>query len=250
MSQIFTDYTADAATKGRQSESKTEWLKPELGENLFRILPPLKGMAEPWVTVHQHFHKTNGKIFVFNCPTRMANQRCPTCEQKTRLEKAGDTASLKKAEECKVSTRNFAFAIDRENPDAGIRVFGFGATIKERFRNFRDKQKKDFTDLKEGFDVLIDKSGEGLNTKYQVDTASQCPVVEEGSMKAFNKWAGELPSLTDFMKVMEFDDIVNKAALVLGVTPPQQANQLAAAAETVEDDIGDVDSDEDDNIPF
>lgn len=247
MSQIFTEYTEDAATKGRQSESKTEWLKTEQGENFFRIMPPLQGMSEPWVTVFQHFHKLpNGKIFVFNCPQRMLNKPCPTCMKKSKLEGATDAASIKEMENCKVSSRNIAFAIDRDNPEAGIRAFGFGATIKDRLRYFRDKLKKDFTNLQTGFDVVIDKTGEGLGTKYQVDTGAQGPVVESGSMKAFNRWAEDLPDLRDFQKVLEFDEIVNKASHLLGATPAP--NQLMESTETVEDSIATVDANDD--IPF
>ena len=148
MSQLeqFGTYTQEAASKARSEEATAGWLKMAGGTNVVRILPPKAGMREPWISIHQHFIKTpGGGQIVFNCPRRMSNERCPACEKADRLKAAGDAASEKEAKDYNPSQRNICFAVDRDNPDNGVQMFPFGATIKKRLRHFREKLKKDFT---------------------------------------------------------------------------------------------------------
>lgn len=238
----FGKYTPEAAAKGRQEEATTGWLKLKPGTNVIRILPPLAGMMEPWVTIYQHFIKVpGGKQVVFNCPRRMENKPCPACDKADRLKATGNPVDEKAARDYFASQRNIAFAIDRDNEDQGIQLWPFGATIKKRLRHFTEKLKKDFTDLDQGFDVVIEKMGTGMDTEYQCDLSAQSPIVSD--MAVLEKWVAELPNLKDFSKVLPYDTIIEKFATAGGNNVGAQSRALSASksSASVQDDETEVD---------
>lgn len=242
MSQLeqFGSYTKEAASKARAEESTAGWMKLKQGTNIVRILPPVKGNPEPWVTIYQHFIKIPGaKQVVFNCPRRMENKRCPACEKGDRLKATGNPADEKAARDFWASQRLIAFAIDRDEMDKGIQLFPFGATIKNRLRHFREKLGKDFTDLNNGFDIVIERMGQGLSTEYQTDLGEQCPVV--GDMSKLEAWAQELPDLNSFAKVLDYQTIVEKFATAGGVAGGSQQSLPSSSSGSVQDDENEVD---------
>lgn len=248
MSQLeqFGTYTKEAAAKGQQSEATTGWLKMQNGTNIVRLLPPLKGMDEPWITIFQHFIKVpGGSQIVFNCPRRMENLPCPACEKGDRLKQAGDAASEKMAKEFWSSQRNIAFALNRDDPDAGVQMFPFGTTIKKRLRHFVMKLGKNYTDFKDGFDIVIERTGQGLDTEYQSDLGEQCAITD--SKKQLEDWVTELPDLNSFAKVLSYDEIMQKFAAVSGQPSPARK---AVTSATVDADLGETAADDDDGDAF
>lgn len=246
----FTEYTEENAAKGRAEDANAGWMKTQPGTNVVRILPPLKGMTEPWITIYQHFIKVpGGSQVVFNCPRRMANQACPACEKADRLKAAGDAASEKSAQDYWPAQRNIAFAIDRDDPEKGAQLFPFGATIKKRLRHFREKLKNNYTDFKTGSDIVIEKSGQGMKTEYQCDLGGQCAITD--SKKQLEEWVSDLPNLNDFAKVMDYDAIMQKFSATAGEGAPPQQRQVGGSTKTssIDDDAGSVD-DEDDGDAF
>lgn len=241
MSQLekFGSYTKEDAAKGRKEESSSSWYKLKSGTNIVRMLPPMIGMPEPWVSIYQHFIKVpGGKQVVFNCPRRMENKACPACEKADRLKATGNPADDKAASEFFASARNIAFVIDREDPDSGIQLMAFGATIKKRLRHFREKLGKDFTNFDSGFDLVIERMGEGLNTEYQTDLGEQGPVFDD--MGKFGEWVEALPDLKNFAKVLPYDTIMEKFQAAGGSVP--QNRQIASGSSSVQDDQSSVDS--------
>jgi len=247
MSQLekFTTYTPEAARKARSEEQGAGWLKLKPGTNIVRLLPPMVGMDEPWITIHQHFIKApGGSQIVFNCPRRMENKRCPACEKADKLKASGNPADEKLSKEFWAAQRNIAFAIDRDEMDKGVQMFAFGATIKTRLRHFREKLNKNYTDFRNGFDIVIERVGQGLSTEYQADLGEQCPITQD--MKKLEEWVADLPDLKSFAKVLDYDAIVEKFAAVSGAAAPPSVTtkrpSLRAASTTVEDaddDAGD-----------
>jgi len=243
MSQLekFGSYTKEAAAKGRQEESTTGWLKLKPGTNIVRIMPPLVGMSEPWITIFQHFIKVpGGSQVVFNCPRRMSNERCPACEKADRLKATGNPVDEKAARDYYASARNIAFAINRDDPDSGIQLMPFGTTVKKRLRHFREKLGKNYPDLHNGFDIVIERMGEGMNTEYQCDLGEEGPVLAD--MEKFETWVGELPELNNFSKVLPYDTIVEKFATAGGGGVPTNQALSGGSSSSVQDEASDVDS--------
>lgn len=245
MSQLerFGKYSKEAATKARQEEASTGWRKWKDGTNIVRVLPPLLGMEEPWVKIYQHFIKIPGAPapLVFNCPRRMKNAPCPSCEKGDRLKASGNPVDEKAARDWYAGERNIGYVIDRDDPDSGVQLQPFGSTIKKRLRHFREKLGKDYTDLENGYDIVVEKMGSGMDTEYQTDLGEQGPVLAD--MKQFEKWVEELPELTSFTKVLDYDTLVEKfgkaagGGVSVGATRPRAIK----AAPSAQDDANDLD---------
>lgn len=234
----FGSYTKDAAKQARASENTAGWMKLNSGTNIVRLLPPVIGLDEPWVTMYQHFIKIPGaKQVVFNCPRRMENKRCPACEKGDRLKATGNKADEEAAREYWASQRLIAFAVNRDDMDKGIQLFPFGATIKKRLRHFREKMGKDFTDLQDGYDIVIEKMGSGMSTEYQTDLGEQCPIVSD--MAQLEEWAQDLPDLKSFAKVLDYQVILEKFA---SAGSPSSSRAIAGgSASSVQDNESDLD---------
>lgn len=247
MSQLskFSTYTKDAAAKARAEEATTGWFKFKPGTNVVRFLPPLVGMDEPWVTVAQHFLKLPGNVSInFNCPRKMANSRCPSCEKADRLKATGNPVDEKVAKDFWPNFRNIAFVLDRDNMKGGIQLCSFGNTIKKRLRHFREKLNKDYTHLETGNDIVIERVGTDVNTEYQTDLGEMCPVTND--MAQLEAWAADLPDLQDFTKVLDYETILQKCSATTvgsaGAGVAVQSRQAKAAiAGSVQDDLHEVD---------
>lgn len=242
MSQLaqFGAYTKEDAKAGRSEEATAGWLKLESGTNIVRILPPLVGMREPWITIYQHFIKPpGGGQVVFNCPRRMENKPCPACEKYDRLKASGDPADEKAARDYWAGPRMIGFAINRDDPDSGVQLFPFGTTVKKRLRHFREKLGKDFTNLENGFDIVIEKMGSGMDTEYQTDLGEQGPILPD--MKKFEEMITDLPNLADFQKVLSYETILEKFATAGSNAVGGAAVRPALKAQTVQDDDNEVD---------
>lgn len=234
----FGSFTKEAAKAEASAGQSQEWLKLNTGTNVVRILPPLAGKTSPWVTIYQHFIKVPGaKAVVFNCPRRMANMRCPACEKADRLRATGNPADERASKEFNPSMRTISFGLDRENPEKGIQMFAFGAMIKKRLIHFREKLDKDFTHPTEGFDLVIDRTGQGLDTEYQTDLGTQGPITNNEAQ--LDQWLDGLPDLDSFSTVLSYEQIVAKFSAT-NVTPQVEQRPTPQAIDTTavsEDDI-------------
>lgn len=150
------------------------FLKLEAGRNVVRFLPPKLGMRSPFVKVQQHFMEIPGaqKSAVFNCP-RMENRRCAGCVQVDTLRATGNPIDNDKAGKWAAKLRVYANVISRKNPEMGPQVIAFGKMIYEKLLALRQDEDAggDFTHPDEGFDIIISKTGEKMNTKYDVTPA-------------------------------------------------------------------------------
>ncbi len=159
--------------------------------------------------------------------------------------RAGDAASEKMAKEFWSSQRNIAFAVNRDDPEAGVQMFPFGTTIKKRLRHFVLKLGKNYTDFKEGFDIVIERTGQGLDTEYQSDLGEQCAITD--SKKQLEQWVSELPDLHSFAKVLSYDEIMQKFSAVSGQPSPARK---AVASATIDADLSETSADDDDGDAF
>jgi hypothetical protein len=104
--------------------------------------------------------------------------------------------------------------IDRNSPDSGVKVFAFGKKIHEQLVAFRKNKRTggDFTHPITGFDIIIEKSGEGLKTKYNVmadRNVSQLAETEE-EIDEILKIANDLDR---YAQVPELSEIMTKLGL-------------------------------------
>lgn len=146
----------------------------ETGDNIIRVLPTLPGKQSPFRVTAQHYIDAvpgMERMAVFACPRVELKQPCIACQKVEELQRTGNPVDRDRAYRMSAGLRVFANVINRRNPDAGVKVLGFGKSIWEQMKAIRKNVRLggDFTDPSEsGFDLVITRTGEERKTKYMV----------------------------------------------------------------------------------
>lgn len=192
--------------------NKGKFHKLKDGKNRLRFLPAKVG-GRTFLKVHQHFVKVGDMegTAMFNCPRRMASQPCIVCSDAEYLGGTGSTADYDVAGKMFAQFKVFANVIDRDNPDVGPVTLAMGKTIYEAIVKIRSDENDggDFTDPEEGFDIIVTKSGTGLNTKYEVR-----PSMKGNTPLGDLTWIDIQPDLTRLARVpnaRELEEILARA---------------------------------------
>lgn len=166
------------AAKQEQEElarsGSSAFFKPKNGPNKVRFLPPPMGKSSPFVMVHQHYVRMPGMANAasFNCPRVMEKRPCPVCAEAERLRGTGNPADYEQAGEFMAKLRVFGVIVDRAEPELGPQVFAYGKSIHETLVALREADDGgDFTHPIEGFDIVIEKTGQGKEVRYAVRAA-------------------------------------------------------------------------------
>lgn len=136
------------------------------GRNIVRILPEVGEMEFFYQPVGVHYM---GKNRVY-CPafTTEGQRDCPICELVSNLYRAGDPASKKIASKIRVTKRFWMNAIDRSNEKAGALILTIGPMVFGAVANLiNDPEYGSVYDIENGTDIIIEKSGSGIDTEYQ-----------------------------------------------------------------------------------
>lgn len=149
-------------------ESDKFW-KPKLGKNVIRILP--SNREDGNIFYHSILHygfKVEDQGRAFPC-LGVFGKKCPVCQVivHNQIDTDPDVKEVVK----KISARHSYMLniLDRAKPDAGPRIYGAGVSVmKELYLIFNDDEYGDITDPEEGRDVKINRTGEGLSTRYSV----------------------------------------------------------------------------------
>lgn len=216
----FADYDEEtAATEAEENSSGAEFMKLRAGRNILRFLPPAKGKRSPFRVVFQHFlpipgaGANNGKSVV--CPRLEQRQPCAVCEEVNRLRKTNNKADSEAANALFSRRRVFANVIDRNEEDKGPKVYAFGKTVHEQLLALRTDPTSggNYTHPYEGIDVVIDKSGEGMKTKYKVSLARQStPLHRDEDDAVMQDWIDRQKDLEDYAKLPNLDDVLKLLA--------------------------------------
>jgi len=143
-----------------ESGGNAGWIKLVAGDNKVRIVSDIH-MA------FKHRLQTSNGWKQFVCPKAMNDETCPVCNQAE--EWATENEGSKKLNPYRYTKVFMVAVIDRKDSD--LKILEKGKTIFEQLNGFI--QTPDYcpngkiSDLKE-FDVNIKRTGEGLDTKYQV----------------------------------------------------------------------------------
>lgn len=239
-------YEVDAAEEERKEmQRKADFLKLEVGRTVIRFLPPPAGQRTHLFKTWQHFINIPGSAapVVFACPSRMANEVCPACAEANRLNRTGLSADRDCAKDFWPSRRIFAAVIDRDDPGKGPQIFGFGPMIDDQLNAIRRNEDigGDYTDPIDGFDIVIEKTGSGLDTRYKV--FAQRNTSRAGSDEQIDEWMDEVPELGRFGTVRNKDEI---KAMLRGDDPDEyrsRTNTSEGGGTTLEMDVSE-------DVPF
>lgn len=141
--------------------------RPKDGENVVRILPATWDPYDHYgLEVHEHrFIGADNSNYI--CLNKMKDKPCPACEEYKELKDAGEDEDAKKIGEVK---RVWYYIIDRDDRKARPQIWDVswtqdrdiaGLTYNERTGRHLLIENPD-----DGFDLIINKKGKGLKTKY------------------------------------------------------------------------------------
>jgi hypothetical protein len=197
----YADFSIEDAEEAEEELAKlgsADFFKPASGKNVVRFLPAKAGQ-KTFVTVQQHFvDMPGGKAVSFVCPRIHAKRPCPACTKADKLRATGNPNDEQAARKLMPNLRVYAGIVDRKNPEAGVRVFPFGKQVYEQLLAIRKNEEGggNFVDPgPQGFDIVIEKSGTGLNTEYKV-----LPARKESPL-GNDEWLDNLPDLARYGRV-------------------------------------------------
>lgn len=201
------------------------------GFAVIRFLPAPAGEDNPWVKYFSHGFKGPGGWFIENCPTTHED-KCPACEENTKLWNTGVDANKKIASDRKRKLNfvsNIYVVRDPGNPDNEGKVFLFkyGKKIYDKINNamypeFEDEKAINPFDLWEGADFKLKirkEAGYRNYDKSEFDSAG--PLLDDDS-KLEKIWQSEhsLVSLTEKSQFKSYDDLKGRLTKALGNAAP------------------------------
>jgi hypothetical protein len=228
------------------------WSPPE-GRSVIRILPPIGDMEFFFQTVGRHNFPPDGKKNCY-CPAFTSEDKleCPVCELVNELYK-GDKASKQMAKELGMKRSYWMNVIIRgdkggedEGPfiyTPGVQVFGAIAQL------VNDPDYGDVYDVESGLDLILNREGTDINTKYTVNPRrnstplSDADDVAQGWLDnakdlAFVELTADPDEDHDIQEgknvwVLPYDRLVEEMGLSDGFEVP---DEVAAEDEDVEED--------------
>ena len=175
----------------------TNFWKPKAYKNLIRVMPPwsedgdFKGQF--WREVHQHWNVAEKGPITCSAKTPFLEGSCPVCELVEEMQKDRDpevkaavkqirskVAFLLNIQDLKdpVYTQEDVNEYKTANPDvdelpfeagdAKIQIYAAGTMVFNDIVTAVTDGGNDITDLETGNDIILNKIGSGLTTKYNV----------------------------------------------------------------------------------
>lgn len=149
----------------KKSSGDTDWMTLEDGDNLVRFLSDDDGNF--YHETGYHYIKQGKEKVAVVCNRLNSNEACYICDVVDALYKSKDKSDKDLAKDLSAKARIFFNVIDRT--DGKVKVLGTGNQIfKELLKYFADDDWGDLTHPVTGRDVVINKSGSGLDTEYSV----------------------------------------------------------------------------------
>jgi len=156
---------------------------PKEGQNVIRILPEVGEMDYFFQEVGRHYLPDKKSVY---CPDFVSggDLDCPVCDLVKELYDAGDSASREVAGRIRVRKMYWmnVMVLDDDIP-SGPFIYTPGITVFSSIASLiNDPDYGDITDLYEGTNITVERSGTGLSTEYQVVPKRKVtPVLEDES---------------------------------------------------------------------
>lgn len=154
----------------RGSYGSADYDKLQPGKNVRRVLPPKGDKDVFWSEGFIHFGLGDDGNKTATClETFGEGKKCPICKYADKLKASKSQADRKLAERIRRTKRMYIAVINRDGDEEKPLVLPVGKTILQPIIDIIcDPDYGDITDLHEGRDITITKTGKGLNTEYSV----------------------------------------------------------------------------------
>ena len=235
----YEEWSPESA-EGQQQEveraSRGNFLnKLKVGKTYLRFLPPPTGVKNPFVVTYNHYVEMPGDTQnqSFNCPAKMANQRCRMCEKATALSRSGNPYDEGMAKKLWPRMRVFANVVDMKAPDLGVAVFPFGKKIYDGLVDVRLDEDfgGDFTHPETGFTIVVKRVGTGKNdTEYFVKRLPTEEPLADMSWLEARPELSKLAFVPDDTKVQSVLAMLDPAGAAVQVSGPASARRVGSTA--------------------
>jgi hypothetical protein len=177
------------------SGKRTQTVKPSMGSTRFRILPSWRGAdSQFYHDFGQHFIRTSPDVkpIVYVCVEKTFNKPCIICDGlRDGFHTAKDDASKKLIKDCFASSRILLNALEIDKDKSTPVILELSPTTFDKvidiIQQNADADNEDFnivTDMENGVDIIITRSGTGLGTEYGVQPALKGSVAVSQSVLA------------------------------------------------------------------
>lgn len=228
--------------------------KPPDGDSRLRIMPPATAKQETfWFKTGTHFNVGPDESPV-PCPVESGvRETCFLCRLIKRLKK-GDKDEEDEAEGMGARPRFLISIVDYADPEAGVQVWACPVTVFRQLKKYRlnEDEYGDMTDLEDGYDILLEKTGSGINTKYDAAPArknSKFPTKEllnhrdDSVAEMYQALVDEELELPDLSAVQVFPDDDRMEAIWKGVSSDRPRTESSESEDDDPDDDGGAEDD-------
>lgn len=164
--------SSDDAMRGAKTGGSDFWNPPD-GESRIRVMPPAtEDLDDFWFRTATHFNVGPDERSV-PCPSESGiRDSCFLCRLGKRLGR-GDEDEQAEAEDIGARPRFLISIVDYSDPESGVQVWPCPVTVFRQLKKFRlnEDEYGDMTDLANGYDIIVERSGSGINTKYDATPA-------------------------------------------------------------------------------
>jgi hypothetical protein len=159
----------EAMKKARETLSSGKFWQPKEGKNQIRILPPWSEEGKWFLKLglHYGFKDEEDRNRAYPCFKDWKGQRCPACDAISELKKVDGGQKIIKA--MSIRTKCYVNLIDRRVGEDKVFIYGFSPKVMNEILSYdEDEDYGDITHPKKGFDVVLERTGSGLLTKYAI----------------------------------------------------------------------------------
>jgi len=186
-----------------------EAYRSKQGTNFLAIIPPED--MEQYFGLPVFIHRNIGvNQSSFLCPQMMKKERCPICEERSKLRKLeGADPDLIKAMNC-FPPRYLFYVMDMTNQetiDKGVMLFDAPQTINDNILALSTDKRSgdviDISDLDDGRNLIFERKGQGIGTTYTGFELEE----RTGALEISNAALESLPELSDLLLWATYDDM-------------------------------------------
>ena len=190
------------------------------GTNQVRILPTTDG-SSPFVELHVHKMKIDGKNQTYPCLKHLNGEACPFCEAYDELRATGKESDKVLAKSYRERKMYIVKVIDREKEEEGVKFWRFNDDytkqgVYDKTMAIINALKKDITHAETGRDLFITITRNANNIPIVSGVASldPNPLSEDETKKA--EWLSDVRTWNDVYATRNYDYL---AIIVKGETP-------------------------------
>ncbi len=196
----------DKAKQEQSTRGKKYKLQP--GRNRIRLLPHLDDDEMPWKESGMHYQLGADQKQSEFCPSFTAGDKCPICELVSELYQEGTPKETDQARQIKASRRYYFNVIVRDKEDMGVRVLETGEKVWTAILSlYADEDDPlELHNTGKGHDVVITRTGEMLNTTYEVKVVRKSTPLST-SKKQIKEWLEDREDLDEYVALKSYDEL-------------------------------------------